>query len=151
MQIGGRDKFSTRVNNPISYRVGLSFLAGFIIGLERESKGKPAGIGTQCLVIGGSMIFSYISGLVDPNSTSRIAAQIVTGIGFLGAGLILKSEENKKITNLTTAASIWFSCSIGMAFGFGFFIMGIIAIAFAVLVARIPKIQRFGIGNIDNA
>ncbi|MGA9296967.1 MAG: MgtC/SapB family protein [Nitrososphaeraceae archaeon] len=150
MQIGGRDKFSTRVNNPISYRVGLSFLAGFIIGLERESKGKPAGIGTQCLVIGGSMIFSYISGLVDPNSTSRIAAQIVTGIGFLGAGLILKSEEDK-ITNLTTAASIWFSCSIGMAFGFGFFIMGIIAIAFAVLVARIPKIQRFGIGNIDNA
>ena len=131
MQIGGRDKFSTRVNNPISYRVGLSFLAGFIIGLERESKGKPAGIGTQCLVIGGSMIFSYISGLVDPNSTSRIAAQIVTGIGFLGAGLILKSEEDKKITNLTTAASIWFSCSIGMAFGFGFFIMGIIAIAFA--------------------
>ncbi|MGA6922941.1 MAG: MgtC/SapB family protein [Nitrososphaeraceae archaeon] len=150
MQIGGRDKFSTRVNNPISYRVGLSFLAGFIIGLERESKGKPAGIGTQCLVIGGSMIFSYIPGLVDPNSTSRIAAQIVTGIGFLGAGLILKSEEDK-ITNLTTAASIWFSCSIGMAFGFGFFIMGIIAIAFAVLVARIPKIQRFGIGNIDNA
>ena len=150
MQIGGRDKFSTRVNNPISYRVGLSFLAGFIIGLERESKGKPAGIGTQCLVIGGSMIFSYISGLVDPNSTSRIAAQIVTGIGFLGAGLILKSEEDE-ITNLTTAASIWFSCSIGMAFGFGFFIMGIIAIAFAVLVARIPKIQRFGIGNIDNA
>ena len=87
--------------------LGLSFLAGFIIGLERESKGKPAGIGTQCLVIGGSMIFSYISGLVDPNSTSRIAAQIVTGIGFLG-GLIPKSEEDKKITNLTTAASIWF-------------------------------------------
>lgn len=51
------------------------------------------------------MIFSYISGLVDPNSTSRIAAQIVTGIGFLGAGLILKSEEDKKITNLTTALS----------------------------------------------
>jgi putative Mg2+ transporter-C (MgtC) family protein len=83
--------------------LGLSFLAGFIIGLERESKGKPAGISTQCLVIGGSMIFSFISGLVDPNSTSRIAAQIVTGIGFLGAGLILKSEEDKRVTNLTTA------------------------------------------------
>ena len=151
MHIDGRDKFSTRVSNQFSCWVGLIILAGFIIGLERESKGKPAGIGTQCFVIGGSMIFSYISGLVDPNSTSRIAAQIVTGIGFLGAGLILKSEEDKKITNLTTAASIWFSCSIGMAFGFGFFIMGIIAIAFAVLVARIPKIQRFGIGNIDNA
>lgn len=128
--------------------LGLSFLAGFFIGLERESKGKPARISTQCLVIGGSMIFSYLSGIVDPNSTSRIAAQIVTGIGFLGAGLILKSEEDKRVTNLTTAASIWFSCSIGMAFGFGFFIMGIIALAFAVLVARIPKIQKFGIGHV---
>jgi putative Mg2+ transporter-C (MgtC) family protein len=66
------------------FGLGLSFLAGFVIGLERESKGKPAGISTQCLVIGGSMIFSYISGLVDPTSTSRIAASIVTGIGFLG-------------------------------------------------------------------
>jgi putative Mg2+ transporter-C (MgtC) family protein len=129
--------------------LGLSFLAGFVIGFERESKGKPAGISTQCLVIGGSMIFSYLSGIVDPSSTSRIAAQIVTGIGFLGAGLILKSEEDKRVTNLTTAASIWFSCSIGMAFGFGFFIMGIIALAFAVLVARIPKIQKFGIGHVE--
>jgi putative Mg2+ transporter-C (MgtC) family protein len=98
-------------------------------------------MGTQCLVIGGSMIFSYISGLVDPNSTSRIAAQIVTGIGFLGAGLILKSEEDKKITNLTTAASIWFSCSIGMAFGFGFFIMGIIAILLRYWLHVFPRFR----------
>jgi putative Mg2+ transporter-C (MgtC) family protein len=122
--------------------MGLSFLAGFVIGLERESKGKPAGISTHCFVIAGSMFFSYLSAH-DPNSTSRIAAQIVTGIGFLSAGLILKSEEDKKVTNLTTAASIWFSCSIGMAFGFGFFFIGIVAIAFAALVARIPKILRW--------
>ena len=95
------------------------------------------------------MIFSYISGLVDPTSTSKIAASIVTGIGFLGAGLILKSEEDRKVTNLTTAASVWFSCSIGMAFGFGLFIMGIIGIASAVLVARIPKIQKFAIGHVE--
>ena len=77
--------------------MGLSLLAGFLIGTERESKGKPAGIGTHCFVIGGSMIFTYISALVDPNSTSRIAAQIITGIGFLGAGIILKGEfDNKK-------------------------------------------------------
>lgn len=101
--------------------MGLSFLAGFLIGLERESKGKPAGISTHCFVIEGSMIFSYLSAHCDPNSTSRIAAQIITGIGFLGAGLILRSEETKRVTNLTTAASIWFSCSVGMAFGFGFF------------------------------
>jgi putative Mg2+ transporter-C (MgtC) family protein len=84
--------------------LGLSLLAGFLIGAERESRGKSAGISTHCLVIGGTMMFTYISAQVDPNSTSRIAAQIVTGIGFLGAGMILKSESTEKITNLTTAA-----------------------------------------------
>ena len=83
--------------------IGISLLAGFLIGAERESRGKPAGISTHCLVIGGTMIFTYLSAQVDPNSTSRIAAQIVTGIGFLGAGMILKSEATEKITNLTTA------------------------------------------------
>jgi putative Mg2+ transporter-C (MgtC) family protein len=101
LHIDGRDKFSTRVNN--SFYCWVGFIIPSIIELERESKWKPANISTQCLVIGGSMIFSFISGLVDPNSTSRIAAQIVTGIGFLGAGLILKSEEDKRITSLTTA------------------------------------------------
>ena len=62
--------------------MGLSFLAGFLIVLERESKGKPAGISTHCFVIGGSMIFSYLSSHVDPNSTSRIAGQIITGMGL---------------------------------------------------------------------
>ena len=62
--------------------MGLSFLAGFLIGLERDSKGKPAGISTHCFVIGGSMIFSYLSSHVDPNSTSRIAGQIITGMGL---------------------------------------------------------------------
>ena len=84
--------------------IGLSLLAGFLIGAERESRGKPAGISTHCLVIGGTMIFTYLSAQVDPNSTSRIAAQIVTGIGFLGAGMILKSESTQKITNLTTGS-----------------------------------------------
>ena len=80
----------------------ISLAAGFIIGAERESRGKAAGISTNCFVIGGSMIFTYLSAAVDPNSTSRIAAQLVTGIGFLGAGIILKGELDNKITNLTT-------------------------------------------------
>ena len=103
------------------------------------------------------MIFTYISALVDPNSTSRIAAQIITGIGFLGAGIILKGEfggdrkerteglnisKNKKIVNLTTAASIWFSGAIGMTIGFNFYFISLIAIAFAVLVPRIPKVGK---------
>src|SRR5688572_1781048 len=120
----------------------LSLAAGFIIGAERESKGKPAGISTTSLVIGGSMLFTYLSSAVDPNSTSRIAAQIVSGIGFLGAGMILKGEIDKKITNLTTAASIWFSAAIGMAIGFNFYIIALAAVIFAVLVPRIPHISK---------
>jgi putative Mg2+ transporter-C (MgtC) family protein len=122
--------------------LGLSLLAGFLIGVERESRGKAAGISTHCFVIAGSMIFTYISAHIDPNSTSRIAAQLVTGIGFLGAGIILKSESDQRITNLTTAAAIWFAGSIGMAIGFNFYFMAIIAIAFAVLVPRIPHISK---------
>jgi putative Mg2+ transporter-C (MgtC) family protein len=122
--------------------IGLSLLAGFLIGVERESRGKAAGISTHCFVIAGSMIFTYLSAHVDPISTSRIAAQLVTGIGFLGAGMILKSESDRKITNLTTAAAIWFAASIGMAIGFGFYFMAIVGIAFAVLVPRIPHLSK---------
>src|SRR5919202_5871203 len=120
--------------------IGLSLLAGFLIGAERESRGKAAGISTYCFVIAGSMIFTYLSAQVDPNSTSRIAAQLVTGIGFLGAGIILKSESDERITNLTPAASIWFAASIGMAIGFKFYFMALVAIAFGVLIPRIPHI-----------
>lgn len=108
--------------------------AGFVIGAERESRGKPAGISTNSLVIGGAMLFTYLSAAVDPNSTSRIAAQVVSGIGFLGAGMILKGEVDKKITNLTTAASVWYSAAIGMAIGFNFYIIALAAVIFAVAV-----------------
>ena len=131
--------------------IGLSLLAGVLIGADRELKGKASGIGTHCFVIGGSMIFTYLSALVDPNSTTRIAAQIVTGIGFLGAGIILKDEifdkkdavdsSHTKVLNLTTAASIWFSGAIGMAIGFNFYFVAIVSIAFAVGVPHIPKIR----------
>ena len=116
--------------------------AGFVIGAERESRGKPAGISTNSLVIGGAMLFTYLSVAVDPNSTSRIAAQVVSGIGFLGAGMILKGEVDKKITNLTTAASVWYSAAIGMAIGFNFYIIALAAVIFAVLVPRIPHITK---------
>jgi putative Mg2+ transporter-C (MgtC) family protein len=122
--------------------IGIALAAGFAIGVERESKGKPAGISTQCLVIGGTVIFTFLSSVVDPNSTSRIAAQVVSGIGFLGAGVILKSEANERVTNLTTAASIWFAASIGMAIGYEYYFLAAVATAFAVGVSRIPKITK---------
>jgi putative Mg2+ transporter-C (MgtC) family protein len=122
--------------------IGIALAAGFAIGAERESRGKPAGISTHCLVIGGTAIFTFLSSVIDPNSTSRIAAQVVSGIGFLGAGIILKSERDKKITNLTTAAAIWFAASIGMAIGYEYYFMAAVATAFAVGVPRIPHISK---------
>ena len=122
--------------------IGIVVGAGFAIGAERESRNKPAGISTHCLVIGGAMIFTFLSSLVDVNSSSRIAAQVVSGIGFLGAGIILKSEVDKKITNLTTAAAIWYAASIGMAIGYQYYFLAAVATAFAVGVPRIPHISK---------
>lgn len=118
----------------------LSMVAGFIIGAERESRGKDAGISTHILVITGAMLFTFMSSVVDPASKSRIAAQIVSGIGFLGAGLILKEGAN--VRNLTTAASLWVSGAIGMAFGFNFHIIGLIVTVAVALTPRIPHINR---------
>lgn len=118
--------------------IGVSLLAGLAIGIERESKGKDAGISTHSLVIMGSMLFTFLSMQVDPASTSRIAAQVVTGIGFLGAGLILK--EGTSVRNLTTAASLWFAAAIGMAIGFGFYIPAVLSTLIAILTLRIPHI-----------
>jgi len=117
----------------------LSVGSGLIIGLERETRGKDAGISTHMLVIMGSMLFTFLSLRVDPESTSRIAAQVVTGIGFLGAGLILK--DGTSVRNLTTAASLWFSAAIGMSFGFGFFVIGFLSTIAAVITLRIPHFK----------
>ncbi len=112
---------------------------GILIGGERELRGKDAGISTHSLVISGAMLFTFMSMTVDPASESRIAAQIVTGIGFLGAGLILK--DGATVRNLTTAASIWFAGSIGMAIGFGFYQIAIIAAIASVFIPRIPHVR----------
>lgn len=118
----------------------LSFAAGFMIGAERESRGKDAGISTHTMVIIGAMLFTYMSSLVDPASKSRIAAQIVSGIGFLGAGLIVKDGANVK--NLTTAASIWVAGAIGMAFGFNYHVIGIIVSVVVTFIPRMPHINK---------
>ena len=124
--------------------MAIAIAAGFAIGAERESRNKPAGISTHCLVIGGAMIFTFLSALVDPNSSSRIAAQVISGIGFLGAGIILKSEVDMKITNLTTAAAIWYAAAIGMAIGYEYYFLAAVATAFAVGVPRIPPHFKIG-------
>ena len=106
-------------------RLILAFLLGSVLGLEREKKGVSAGLRTHILVCVGSALIMltsiYIfeaykgSATVDP---ARIAAGVVTGIGFLGAGTIIRSSEG--IRGLTTAASIWISSAIGLAVGCGY-------------------------------
>jgi len=118
----------------------LCAILGYAIGIERESRGKDAGISTHIFVIAGAMLFTFLSGIVDPASKSRIAAQIVSGIGFLGAGLILK--EGASVKNLTTAASIWFAGALGMALGYGFWLVAVVGTFVAILVPRIPHINK---------
>lgn len=101
--------------------VALSAIAcGALLGFERETKSKPAGLKTMTLVSLGSSIFTVLSHLhVTPSGDgTRIAAQIVSGVGFLGAGAIFRGEQN--IKGMTTAATIWVSAAIGMVAGFGF-------------------------------
>lgn len=117
----------------------LSLLLGYLMGAERELRHKDAGISTNMFVITGSMIFTFMSMTVDPASESRIAAQIVSGIGFLGAGLILK--DGLGVRNLTTAASIWFAGAIGMLIGFGYYSIAMIAGLAGILIPRVQHIQ----------
>lgn len=123
-------------------RLGVALLCGFAIGVEREARGKPAGISTNSFVIGGAAMFTFISIAIDPHSPARIAAQVVSGVGFLGAGMILKQDDAGKVTNLTTAASVWFSAAIGMAIGFGWLLIALGATVYAIVVPRIPHISK---------
>jgi putative Mg2+ transporter-C (MgtC) family protein len=115
----------------------LSLVIGYIMGVERELRGKDAGVSTHILVILGAVIFSVISS-TDPTSPTRIAAQVVTGIGFLGAGLILR--DGTSVKNLTTASSLWVAAGIGIALGFGFYMIGFATGIMATIVARIPRV-----------
>lgn len=104
----------------------VALFCGGLIGLERELKNKSAGIKTNMLICVGSMLFTALSVIVAyhgvhgdmrPGDPGRIAAQIVSGIGFLGGGAILQSKEN--VIGLTTAASIWLVAAVGMWIGMG--------------------------------
>ena len=111
-------------NIDILIRIVLSLIAGSLIGMERGGKSQPAGIRTHsvvcvaaCLIMMTNEFVSYKFGTGDP---TRLGAQVVSGVGFLGAGTIL-IKENKKITGLTTAAGIWGAAGIGLAIGVGFY------------------------------
>ncbi len=113
----------------------LAAFLGAAIGLERELSGKSAGLRTNLLICLGAAIFTIISKrMVDvtEGSTTRIAAQIVTGVGFLGAGAVI--QDRRGVHGLTTAATIWLVASIGMACGAGFHDLAAISTLIVIVV-----------------
>lgn len=112
---------------------------GALVGLEREKRGRNAGVRTFAAVALGSCAFAIISFVVTPqgNETTRIAAQVVTGVGFLGAGVILHSHGH--VSGLTTAATLWATAAVGMAVGYGLYILGA---ATAILLLALLLLRR---------
>lgn len=125
----------------VGLRLLLGAVLGAVIGFERERSQKPAGLRTHILICMGSALFTAVSiygfsGAVDP---ARIAAGVVTGIGFIGAGVIFRGMKGDKVVGITTAASVWITAVIGIAAGCGMYIIAVIATAISVLVLFIPR------------
>ncbi len=118
--------------------------AGALIGLERELAAKPAGLRTNIMICLGAALFTIMSVKLSTRATiadpARIAAQIVTGVGFLGAGAIIHTRRS--VVGLTTAATIWVNASVGMALGAGEFVLGAVGTALTAGVL-------FGLGAVE--
>ena len=129
----------------IVVRLLTAAVLGGMLGMERESKGRAAGLRTHILVSVGSALFvmaPLLSGIA-PGDVTRVMQGIVSGIGFLGAGAIIKLQHDERIEGLTTAAGIWMVSAIGMAAGMGMEIMALATTLIAlVVVALIPRIAR---------
>src|SRR3954466_9127700 len=134
---------------PFLVRCGIAAVCGAMIGLERELKHKPAGFRTNILICTGSAMYMAIGMLllrqdavsgIDP---TRIAAQVVTGIGFLGAGCII--QQGAHITGLTSAATIWVVAAIGLVAGGGFPLLAFISALMVLLTLAVlgPIEERF--------
>jgi putative Mg2+ transporter-C (MgtC) family protein len=126
-------------------RLGAAVAVGALIGLEREIRRKPAGLRTLALVALGSAVF--ILETVDParaftDATSRVIQGIVTGVGFLGAGSILRSASEDSIRGLTTAASIWLAAATGIACGLADWPLVIAGCGLGLLVLVITPVER---------
>lgn len=132
-------------------RLLLSALLGGIVGLEREFRNKSAGLRTNILIAIGSALFTLMSielgdaKLTDP---TRVAAQIVVGVGFLGAGAIMRTDAG--VQGLTTAATIWVNAAIGVAVGGGEYHLAIIATLITLGVLLVLHPLEIGIDKLTN-
>lgn len=141
-------------------RVGFAIFLGFILGYEREITGKFAGLRTHILVSVGAAVFTLLSlygfkylvvtGTAGVNDPARIAAQVITGIGFIGAGTVMRHGTN--IFGITTAATLWVAAAVGMASGCGEFFIGFIAAISTLLVLIVIRHfeKRFILNRIIN-
>jgi putative Mg2+ transporter-C (MgtC) family protein len=125
----------------IVVRLLVSLAAGLVVGAEREWRGHEAGVGTHTLVALGATVFT-LAGVVgaaeDGGDPWRIAAQVASGIGFIGAGTIIQSRGSVK--GLTTAASLWFTAGVGVAAGVGGLALAGIAVALALLLLALREV-----------
>lgn len=137
------DYFSL-INWEIIYRLFLAAVLGAFIGTERSFFKKQAGLRTFALVALGSALFAYLGSQIEPSNPSRVLANLVVGIGFLGAGLIFLHEE--KIIGLTTATALWVTTAIGGAIGLGYYLEGflvtILALIILTLATYLEKLVR---------
>ncbi|MEO8297605.1 MAG: MgtC/SapB family protein [Burkholderiales bacterium] len=126
-------------------RLLLAALLGGVLGYERERHGKAAGMRTHMLVAMGSALFVLVPGLggMAVADLSRVIQGVIAGIGFLGAGAILKNKEEEHVHGLTTAAGVWMTAAIGVACGLGREATAVISTLLALVVlALLPKPAR---------
>ncbi len=118
----------------ILIKIFLALILGGVLGMERQYHDKPAGFATNCLICLGAMLFTVLSEYMGSHGgdPGRISAQIVTGVGFIGAGSILR--DGNKISGLTTAAGVWLVAAIGMAVGYGQYLWAALSAASIMLV-----------------
>lgn len=131
------------MNYEMLVRLLLAALWGGIVGTEREYRGKSAGFRTMITISMGSSFFTMMSiGIGEPGNPDRIASNIVTGIGFLGAGVILRGDN--RISGITTAASIWAVAAVGMGIGAGYYwVSAYASIIILVVLALLPRIETY--------
>ncbi len=120
----------------ILIKIFLAIVLGGALGMERQYHDKPAGYATNCLICVGAMLFTVLSEYMGAagGDPGRIAAQVVTGVGFIGAGSILR--DGNKISGLTTAAGVWLVAAIGMTVGYGQYILATVT-ACAILIFQL--------------
>lgn len=110
-----------------------SILCGLVIGIERQIRGKPVGIRTSILICLGTMLFIYLGVYVNDGKDSvRILGQVVTGVGFLGAGVIMNKEG--LVSGVTSASVVWLLAGIGASIGFGYYMVAIMISFIALLI-----------------